>query len=208
MSAKPLQHRPFQRSQQNVVHAFVGFFGDIPRRREQSTRRPVLPRLNSLIVTVCLRHRLGRAGHNRPKPLQQPAGTRIRVSNGTFEGATNRGRAIGRLARDYRTFRACITSFDHHCASLQLLQDCWERSRQFQKRGIVNDGGSLCALLIRRQVVGHSPGQPAVHLRVAWARSRLCLRTVTVIFSHIVDKSRLVQSGASALVYHTLRGIV
>ena len=70
----------------------------------------------------------------------------------------------------------------------------------------MNDGGSLCALLIRRQMVGILQVSQFTS-SVGWDRSRLRLQAVTAIFGRIVNKSRLVQFGADALVYHTLKGI-
>lgn len=94
MPAKQLQHRPFQRSQQNIVNAFLAFLRCLLRRRDRYTRLSALLRLNSPIVKAYLlkedlrrfrdyrstawsethpRQWLWRASHSRLAPFQQLA---------------------------------------------------------------------------------------------------------------------------------------
>ncbi|MDE2058365.1 MAG: transposase [candidate division NC10 bacterium] len=110
MPAKQLQHRPFQRAQQNIINAFVGF-----------------------LCCILPRQWLCRASSSRPEPFQQLArmpriylnsvltGIRIRVTNGAVKGVNNKVAAIGCLAFGYRPSWVYVATISHRCTGLLFM---------------------------------------------------------------------------------------
>jgi len=170
MTAKKLQCRPFQRSEKNIVNAFVGFLGRILHRCEH-LRLSTLLRLNSPIVKAHSPRWLWHTSHSRLESFRYPSRMlrphhdgiltwpRLRITNGIVEGLnhTSTASAIAPLAteRPGRITLASITAVQaSHCrvtfgrgdaqSRLQKEQACAIRQQYDTIKSLGRDSSKRC----------------------------------------------------------------